>query len=109
MAETIFRTKGLTKAYRSRAQEMRALREFIVILGPSRSGKSTFPTIWASVRQVHPRKCPGLQSAGFSGWCACPAKPDYCAHSVELDASAHECRQWSQVLPNLAAHAINVR
>ncbi|MCF3973563.1 ABC transporter ATP-binding protein [Paracoccus salsus] len=50
----IFRTKGLTKIYRSGAQEVHALRrvdfqaargEFIVILGPSGSGKSTFLNI----------------------------------------------------------------
>jgi putative ABC transport system ATP-binding protein len=54
MSETIFRTKGLTKVYRSGAQEVHALRgvdfqaargEFIVILGPSGSGKSTFLNI----------------------------------------------------------------
>lgn len=54
MSNTIFRTEGLTKVYRSGAQEVRALRgvdfraargEFIVILGPSGSGKSTFLNI----------------------------------------------------------------
>jgi putative ABC transport system ATP-binding protein len=54
MSETIFHTKGLTKVYRSGAQEVHALRgvdfraargEFIVILGPSGSGKSTFLNI----------------------------------------------------------------
>lgn len=54
MANTIFRTTGLTKVYRSGAQEVHALRgvdfqatsgEFIVILGPSGSGKSTFLNI----------------------------------------------------------------
>jgi putative ABC transport system ATP-binding protein len=53
-ADTVFRTKGLTKVYRSGAQEVHALRgvdfrasrgEFIVILGPSGSGKSTFLNI----------------------------------------------------------------
>ncbi len=52
--ETIFRTAGLTKVYRSGAQEVHALRgvdftarqgEFVVILGPSGSGKSTFLNI----------------------------------------------------------------
>jgi putative ABC transport system ATP-binding protein len=50
----VFRAKGLTKVYRSGAQEVHALRgvdftarqgEFIVILGPSGSGKSTFLNI----------------------------------------------------------------
>ncbi len=54
MSNTIFRTKGLTKVYRSGAQEVHALRgvdfraargEFIGILGPSGSGKSTFLNI----------------------------------------------------------------
>jgi putative ABC transport system ATP-binding protein len=54
MSETIFHIKGLTKVYRSGAQEVHALRgvdfraargEFIVILGPSGSGKSTFLNI----------------------------------------------------------------
>jgi putative ABC transport system ATP-binding protein len=54
MSETIFRVSGLTKVYRSGAQEVHALRgvdfcaqrgEFIVILGPSGSGKSTFLNI----------------------------------------------------------------
>ena len=54
MSNTIFRTEGLTKVYRSGAQEVHALRgvdfraargEFIVILGPSGSGKSTFLNI----------------------------------------------------------------
>ncbi|MFN4128609.1 MAG: ABC transporter ATP-binding protein [Paracoccaceae bacterium] len=54
MSETIFQTTGLTKVYRSGAQEVHALRgvdfsaargEFIVILGPSGSGKSTFLNI----------------------------------------------------------------
>lgn len=53
-AETVFRTTGLTKVYRSGAGEVHALRgvdfkaargEFIVILGPSGSGKSTFLNI----------------------------------------------------------------
>jgi putative ABC transport system ATP-binding protein len=52
--EAIFRTRGLTKVYRSGMQEVQALRgvdfqaapgEFIVILGPSGSGKSTFLNI----------------------------------------------------------------
>lgn len=54
MSETIFRTMGLTKVYRSGATQVHALRgvdfqaaqgEFIVILGPSGSGKSTFLNI----------------------------------------------------------------
>ena len=54
MPETVFRTSGLTKVYRSGTQEVHALRgvdfsaargEFIVILGPSGSGKSTFLNI----------------------------------------------------------------
>ena len=53
-AETVFRTKGLTKVYRTGALEVHALRgvdfeaasgEFLVILGPSGSGKSTFLNI----------------------------------------------------------------
>lgn len=53
-AETVFRTKGLTKVYRTGAFEVHALRgvdfeaasgEFLVILGPSGSGKSTFLNI----------------------------------------------------------------
>jgi putative ABC transport system ATP-binding protein len=53
-AEITFRTKGLTKVYRTGAQDVHALRgvdfqasqgEFIVILGPSGSGKSTFLNI----------------------------------------------------------------
>lgn len=53
-AETVFRSSGLTKVYRSGVQEVHALRgvdfvaqrgEFIVILGPSGSGKSTFLNI----------------------------------------------------------------
>ena len=53
-AKMIFRTKDLTKVYRSGEQEVHALRgvdfqaargEFIVILGPSGSGKSTFLNI----------------------------------------------------------------
>ena len=53
-AKMIFRTKDLTKVYRTGAQEVHALRgvdfqaargEFIVILGPSGSGKSTFLNI----------------------------------------------------------------
>ena len=56
--ETVFRTSGLTKVYRSGAQEVHALRgadfraargEFIVILGPSRSGKSTFCNIFGGL------------------------------------------------------------
>jgi putative ABC transport system ATP-binding protein len=52
--DTVFRTRGLTKVYRSGVQEVQALRgvdfqarrgEFIVILGPSGSGKSTFLNI----------------------------------------------------------------
>jgi len=52
--ETVFRTKGLTKVYRTGAFEVHALRgvdfeaasgEFLVILGPSGSGKSTFLNI----------------------------------------------------------------
>ena len=52
--DVVFHTKGLTKVYRSGAQEVNALRgvdfaaargEFIVILGPSGSGKSTFLNI----------------------------------------------------------------
>ncbi|SEN58487.1 putative ABC transport system ATP-binding protein [Gemmobacter aquatilis] len=52
--DIVFRTKGLTKSYRSAAGEVQALRgvdfqaargEFIVILGPSGSGKSTFLNI----------------------------------------------------------------
>ena len=52
--ETVFRTSGLTKVYRSGAQEVHALRgvdfaarkgEFVIILGPSGSGKSTFLNI----------------------------------------------------------------
>jgi len=53
-AEVTLRTKGLTKVYRTAAQDVHALRgvdfqavrgEFIVILGPSGSGKSTFLNI----------------------------------------------------------------
>jgi putative ABC transport system ATP-binding protein len=53
-AKMIFRTKDLTKVYRTGEQEVHALRgvdfqaargEFIVILGPSGSGKSTFLNI----------------------------------------------------------------
>jgi putative ABC transport system ATP-binding protein len=53
-AETVFRTKGLAKVYRTGAFEVHALRgvdfeaasgEFLVILGPSGSGKSTFLNI----------------------------------------------------------------
>jgi putative ABC transport system ATP-binding protein len=53
-ADTVFRTRDLTKVYRTGAQEVHALRgvnfrasrgEFIVILGPSGSGKSTFLNI----------------------------------------------------------------
>lgn len=53
-AETVFRTRGLTKVYRSGTQEVHALRgvdfaarkgEFVIILGPSGSGKSTFLNI----------------------------------------------------------------
>ena len=53
-ARPVFRTRGLTKVYRSGEQEVHALRgvdfqaargEFIVILGPSGSGKSTFLNI----------------------------------------------------------------
>ncbi|MCF1710320.1 ABC transporter ATP-binding protein [Tabrizicola sp. J26] len=53
-AGPVFRTRGLTKVYRSGEQEVHALRgvdfqanqgEFIVILGPSGSGKSTFLNI----------------------------------------------------------------
>lgn len=53
-SDLVFHTKGLTKVYRSGAQEVHALRgvdftagrgEFIVILGPSGSGKSTFLNI----------------------------------------------------------------
>ena len=52
--EVVFRTKGLTKTYRSGEFEVQALRgvdftaragEFVVILGPSGSGKSTFLNI----------------------------------------------------------------
>ncbi|MEZ5796750.1 MAG: ABC transporter ATP-binding protein [Paracoccaceae bacterium] len=52
--EIVFRTRGLTKVYRTGAQEVQALRgvdfeararEFVVILGPSGSGKSTFLNI----------------------------------------------------------------
>ena len=52
--DIVFSTRGLTKVYRSGAQEVQALRgvdfqaragEFIVILGPSGSGKSTFLNI----------------------------------------------------------------
>lgn len=54
MSETFLRTRGLTKVYRSGAQEVHALRgvdfravrgAIIVILGPSGSGKSTFLNI----------------------------------------------------------------
>jgi putative ABC transport system ATP-binding protein len=53
-SDIVFRTKGLTKVYRTGALEVHALRgidfqarkgEFIVILGPSGSGKSTFLNI----------------------------------------------------------------
>ncbi len=53
-SEVVFRTKGLTKTYRSGEFEVQALRgvdftaragEFVVILGPSGSGKSTFLNI----------------------------------------------------------------
>ncbi len=53
-AETVFRTQGLSKVYRSGEVEVQALRdvdftasrgEFLVILGPSGSGKSTFLNI----------------------------------------------------------------
>jgi putative ABC transport system ATP-binding protein len=53
-AQVVFRTKGLTKTYRSGQLEVHALRgidfqavrgEFVVILGPSGSGKSTFLNI----------------------------------------------------------------
>ena len=52
--EIVFRTKGLSKVYRSGAVEVHALRgvdfqaargEMVVILGPSGSGKSTFLNI----------------------------------------------------------------
>ncbi|MGO4910171.1 ABC transporter ATP-binding protein [Pseudorhodobacter sp. W20_MBD10_FR17] len=52
--ETVFRTRGLTKVYRTGAFEVHALRgvdfqassgELLVILGPSGSGKSTFLNI----------------------------------------------------------------
>jgi putative ABC transport system ATP-binding protein len=52
--QVVFRTKGLTKTYRSGQLEVHALRgidfqavrgEFVVILGPSGSGKSTFLNI----------------------------------------------------------------
>lgn len=52
--EIVFRATGLTKVYRSGAQDVHALRgvdfqaakgEFVVILGPSGSGKSTFLNI----------------------------------------------------------------
>jgi putative ABC transport system ATP-binding protein len=52
--ETVFRTEGLTKVYRSGEVEVQALRgvdfraargEFVVVLGPSGSGKSTFLNI----------------------------------------------------------------
>lgn len=54
MTETVFRTRGLGKIYRTGEVEVHALRgvdfearagEFIVILGPSGSGKSTFLNI----------------------------------------------------------------
>jgi putative ABC transport system ATP-binding protein len=54
MAETIFRTRALTKVYATGALEVQALRgidfeatrgEFVVLLGPSGSGKSTFLNI----------------------------------------------------------------
>ena len=54
MAEIVFRTKGLTKVYRNGDVEVHALRglnfqahkgEFVVILGPSGSGKFTFLNI----------------------------------------------------------------
>ena len=54
MTETVFRTRGLEKIYRSGAVEVPALRgidfeatagEFVVLLGPSGSGKSTFLNI----------------------------------------------------------------
>ena len=53
-AETVIRTRGLSKVYRNGALEVQALRgvdfsacagEFVVILGPSGSGKSTFLNI----------------------------------------------------------------
>jgi putative ABC transport system ATP-binding protein len=53
-AETVFRTKGLTKVYVTGDIQVQALRgvdfeaaagEFVVILGPSGSGKSTFLNI----------------------------------------------------------------
>jgi putative ABC transport system ATP-binding protein len=52
--QVVFRTKGLTKTYRSGEFDVQALRgvdfqaragEFVVILGPSGSGKSTFLNI----------------------------------------------------------------
>jgi len=54
MTQPIFRTRGLSKTYRSGAIAVQALRgvdftaragEFVVILGPSGSGKSTFLNI----------------------------------------------------------------
>lgn len=53
-SDAVFRTRGLTKVYRTGDVEVKALRgidfeadpgEFIVILGPSGSGKSTFLNI----------------------------------------------------------------
>ncbi|PQV57926.1 putative ABC transport system ATP-binding protein [Defluviimonas denitrificans] len=60
-AQTVFRAKGLTKVYRTGAQEVHALRgidfearrgEFVVILGPSGSGKSTFLNVIGGLDQA---------------------------------------------------------